>query len=90
MNTTSKIYMGDDGNYHDKTEQQRLDEAEIQAAAEQVGGEPVPFDEEGKIDTDQIVSDATGDEATGDGTGEALPPAEEPNPKTAKASTRKQ
>lgn len=73
---TSKIYMDDDGNYRDKTPEQIAEEV-----AAQEGGEPVPFDEEGKIAGEEIPAE------NGDSSGEAAPPVDETKPA---ARTRKQ
>lgn len=81
MNSTSKIYMGGDGNYHDKTPEMLADEA-TQA--------PEPI-QDGELEGVQVPPDGTESttELSGDGTGEALPPATDPDPKTATAKTRK-
>lgn len=84
MQGNSAIYMGNDGHYRDKTEQQKREEAELAAAVPD--GEPVPFDESGQIAGEEIVDqdgNAEG-EVSGDGSGESLPEA------APKARTRKQ
>lgn len=84
--TGSRIYLGTDGGYHDNTPENRerfpaqadTDAQEITDLAEQVGGEPVPFTDEGKVDTEALAAgtiDPAGDGAnTGNGTDAADSP----------------
>lgn len=82
MNSTSKIYMDGDGNYRDKTPEmiaEELEQAPEPTTDGALEGVQVP-NQDGELNP----------ELTGDGTGEALPPATDPDPKTATAKTRRQ
>lgn len=101
----SNIYLGADGGYHDDTEENRerfpaqsdVDAQQLDDVAAQVGGEPVPFTEDGQVDGEALAAgtmSATGDGASSPEGSEVLSgetPSEAPKAAgTTTAKTRKQ
>lgn len=73
----SNIYLGQDGAYHDDTEENRerfpaaedAADEQLDAVADAQGGEPVPFTDGGQIDGGQVLESGTD-----------APPAQQPAP----------
>jgi hypothetical protein len=104
----SNIYLGADGGYHDDTAENRerfpaqadVDAQQLDDAAAQLGGEPVPFTEDGEVDGEALAESTitpAGDAAdAGSGTvGGASPEGSEvlsgeDTPAKTTAKTRKQ